>query len=130
MTKIEQSQEAVEAAAKAIVSDILADMTDRRGLRQEWEGIDDDIQAEIKGVWEGIASKHLSALPSPDTALMDEVEKKVCDEVIKIMDTYDEQEAKGYVYSPGGLEHMGDVWRLLDKWRKALNSSRNATGRG
>ena len=33
------------------VHKILADMTDRRGLRQEWEQIDPDIQAEIRETW-------------------------------------------------------------------------------
>lgn len=33
------------------VGKILNDLTDRRGLRQAWEGIDEDIQAEIKHAW-------------------------------------------------------------------------------
>lgn len=37
------------------------------------------------------------------------------------MATYREQEAKnGYVDTPGGLEHMGDVWKLLSKWDAAM----------
>ena len=39
---------------KAIVKGILADVTDRRGWRQEWDGFDDDIQAEIKATWKKI----------------------------------------------------------------------------
>lgn len=46
--------------------------------------------------------------------------RAVTDEIVEIMQTYDEQEAAGGVDTPGGLEHMGDVWRLLDKWRAAL----------
>ena len=47
----------------------------------------------------------------------------VCKEIIEIMNTYDEQEAeRGYVDTPGGLEHMGDVWRLLRRWRDALEA--------
>ncbi len=50
--------------------------------------------------------------------------KAVCAEILDIMRVYDEQSAKngGYVDTPGGLEHMGDVWRLLDGWRDAILS--------
>ena len=34
-----------------IVFDIVKDFTDRRGLRQEWDNIDDDIQCEIMNTW-------------------------------------------------------------------------------
>ena len=40
--------------AKAIVEAILCDMTDRRGLRQEWDQIDADIQKEIRAEWRRI----------------------------------------------------------------------------
>ena len=55
-------------------------------------------------------------------ALLDEVERlrSVTNQIVAIMHTYDEQEAAGCVDTPGGLEHMGDVWRLLDRWRAAL----------
>ena len=33
------------------VDKILSDLTDRRGLRQAWDDIDRDIQAEIKHTW-------------------------------------------------------------------------------
>ena len=33
------------------VFDIIHDLNDRRGLRQEWEEIDDDIQEEIIEKW-------------------------------------------------------------------------------
>ena len=38
----------------AKVYDIIADLSDRRGLRQEWEQIDADIQDEIISKWLGI----------------------------------------------------------------------------
>ena len=41
----------------AKVFDIIADLTDRRGLRQEWEGIDADIHDEIIEKWLGILNK-------------------------------------------------------------------------
>ena len=44
----------------------------------------------------------------------------VCKEIVEIMEEYDRQNASGYVDTPGGLEHMGDVWRLLDRWRDML----------
>jgi hypothetical protein len=45
---------------------------------------------------------------------------KVCNEILEIMQTYTEQEKSGYVDTPGGLEHMGDVWTLFRKWEKEL----------
>ena len=42
-------------------------------------------------------------------------------EIQEIMVTYREQEAAGSIDTPGGLEHMGDVWRLLRKWDKLLS---------
>jgi hypothetical protein len=38
---------------------ILQDFTDRRGLRQEWEQIDDDIQNEIIRTWVEIIKNNL-----------------------------------------------------------------------
>ena len=38
----------------AAVDGIIRDLTDRRGLRQEFEMIDSDIQEEIKTTWAGI----------------------------------------------------------------------------
>jgi hypothetical protein len=53
--------------------------------------------------------------------MTDDAKTAVCDEIIYIMDVYHEQEesARG-VDTPGGLEHMGDVWRLFRKWEKLL----------
>jgi hypothetical protein len=45
--------------AKQIVDGILEDLLGRRGLRQEWEGIDLEIQDEIRGTWEAIVRKEL-----------------------------------------------------------------------
>lgn len=36
------------------VKAILADVTDRRGWRQEWDMFDEDIQEEIKATWKEI----------------------------------------------------------------------------
>lgn len=49
------------------------------------------------------------------------VAEEIGEEIIEIMKTHDEQmDAHGYVDTPGGLEHMGDVWSLLSKWRDRL----------
>ena len=37
--------------AQAIAFEILADVTDRRGWRQEWDGFGQDIQEEIIKTW-------------------------------------------------------------------------------
>ena len=47
---------------QSIVDDFVADFTDRRGLRQEWEQIDPDIQEEIKAEWCSIVKRHLTAV--------------------------------------------------------------------
>jgi hypothetical protein len=42
-------------------------------------------------------------------------------EILDIMETKRKQEAAGdYSGTPGGLEHMGDVWRLLGRWERIL----------
>jgi hypothetical protein len=43
-----------ENKSLAKVFDIISDITDRRGLRQEWEEIDGDIQDEIIEKWKTI----------------------------------------------------------------------------
>ncbi len=37
--------------ARKAVEAIVKDLSDRRGLRQEWDGIDEDIQQEIIRAW-------------------------------------------------------------------------------
>ena len=49
-------------------------------------------------------------------------EQQVCAEILKIMETYREQQKSAYgVDTSGGLEHMGDVWRLFAKWERMLS---------
>jgi len=45
---------------------------------------------------------------------------EVCREILEIIKTYHEQEKSGYIDTPGGLEHMGDVWRLFRRWEEQL----------
>lgn len=54
--------------------------------------------------------------------MLEDSKTKVCNDILEIMKTYHEQDAKGSVDTPGGLEHMGDVWRLFKKWEKDLLS--------
>lgn len=37
--------------AEKVVGEIINDLCDRRGLRQEWEKIDEAIQMEIREEW-------------------------------------------------------------------------------
>ena len=37
--------------ARRVVEAIIKDFTDRRGLRQAWDALDDDIKADIKQEW-------------------------------------------------------------------------------
>ncbi len=47
----------------------------------------------------------------------------IAKDILEIMETYHEQELSAYgVDTPGGLEHMGDVWRLFREWEKRLNA--------
>lgn len=48
-----------ESIAARIVAAIEADFTDRRGLRQQWEQIDGDIQEEIRREWRALALEEL-----------------------------------------------------------------------
>jgi len=52
---------------------------------------------------------------------MNNEKDKVCEEITRIMQTYREQsESSGGLGTPGGLEHMGDVWRKLAEWDSML----------
>ena len=44
--------------AREIADAIIDNLTDRRGLRQEWDNIDEDVQAEIRETWAGIIEQH------------------------------------------------------------------------
>lgn len=47
----------IDKIAENAVNEIVSDLNDRRGLRQEWEQIDDDIQNVIKETWKDIIKK-------------------------------------------------------------------------
>lgn len=47
----------------------------------------------------------------------------VCADILRIMATYHEQLASDRgLGTPGGLEHMGDVWKLLGEWEGMLKN--------
>lgn len=46
--------------------------------------------------------------------------ENVCIQILDIMREYHDQDARGYVDTPGGLEHMGDVWRLFKQWEREI----------
>lgn len=47
--------------------------------------------------------------------------EKVIAEIKEIAETYREQsKSRAGIGTPGGIEHLGDVWRLIDKWDKLL----------
>lgn len=54
-----RSKKATEQVAKKIVAAILADLTDRRGLKQEWNQTDPKIQREIRAEWRAIVAAEL-----------------------------------------------------------------------
>lgn len=43
--------------ARKIVKAIINDLTNRRGLRHEWDQIDDDIRREIVNTWTDIVEE-------------------------------------------------------------------------
>lgn len=47
------------STAEKIIEDIVGDIIDRKGIGDEWEQIDKDIQEEIKEAWIKIFKKHL-----------------------------------------------------------------------
>jgi hypothetical protein len=51
--------------------------------------------------------------------------RAVCSEILDIMAEYDRQvKEDGYYDTPGGLEHMGDVWGLFRKWQGVLKGGK------
>jgi len=79
---------------------------------------------ETKDVWLKKADIVLRLMPDDSFLASARAEHSVCAEILAIMEIYDQQEASPHgVDTPGGLEHMGDVWRLFQEWRDRLNKS-------
>lgn len=49
-------------------------------------------------------------------------EREVCAEILAIMDTYHEQYPN--IDTPGGFEHMGDVWGKFVEWETKLRGEK------
>lgn len=61
--------------------------------------------------------------------LASEAAREIGAEIMEIMATYREQQASRYgVDTPGGLEHMGDVWKLLAEWDERLRAAEPGKG--
>lgn len=53
-------------AAITIVNAIIKDLTGRKGLRHQWDMIDDDTQEEIRVAWEAVVDEALRSItPTP-----------------------------------------------------------------
>lgn len=52
----------IKSCAEGAVKAILFDLTDRRGLRQEWEKIDQETQEEITDQWTSFISVSMEQL--------------------------------------------------------------------
>lgn len=53
------AQDVSEINPYFVVDAVVKDLTDRRGLRQEWEQIDEEIQQEIREAWAGIVESEI-----------------------------------------------------------------------
>lgn len=91
-----------------------------------WEGICDDKDRCIKTMRKDVSdalgerdvARKLAATNSGQFFLR---ENDVITEILAIMDTYHEQEARPEgIGTPGGLEHMGDVWSMFMNWEQIL----------
>ena len=69
------------------------------------------------------SGKCLGAGSSPMTQTT-EAQASVCRDIQIIMKTYRDQEASGNIDTPGGLEHMGDVWQQLAEWDALLSGAK------
>ena len=47
----DHTRNAVMARSQNVLEAIISDLTDRRGLENEWDQIDEDVKQEIKDTW-------------------------------------------------------------------------------
>lgn len=100
-------------------------------MAKNFKTLREKMSPESQGCSRALANKYRAEMPlagrlnGANTLGLDELrvsqKDTVCKEIQEIMVTYREQEAAGSIDTPGGLEHMGDVWRLLRKWDKLLS---------
>jgi hypothetical protein len=84
-------------------------------------------KAEWEEVWKALESGFQGMLKpgqtSPKQPANEAAKDAVCAEVRDIMAEYRRQAEAGFVDTPGGLENMGDVWKLLGRWDELLGRS-------
>src|SRR5437899_6401383 len=51
-----------KTVAEKIVDEIISDLSDRRGLRHEWDQIDDEIKDEVRDTWIDIVNSHMEGI--------------------------------------------------------------------
>ena len=88
-------------------------------MAKNFKTLREKMSPESQGRYRALANKYLAEMPLDELRVSQK--DTVCKEIQEIMVTYREQEAAGSIDTPGGLEHMGDVWRLLRKWDKLLS---------
>lgn len=99
----------------------LSARADARRLPPSDYGSTRAIQSVAALLRETYARGQRDAIAAADQAGSAKVEKAICQDILDIMATYDEQMAENAcVDTPGGLEHMGDVWSLFAQWRRLL----------
>ena len=88
-------------------------------MAKNFKTLREKMSPESQGRYRALANKYLAEMPLDELRVSQK--DTVCKEIQEIMVTYREQEAAGSIDTPGGLEHMGDVWWLLRKWDKLLS---------
>ena len=88
-------------------------------MAKNFKTLREKMSPESQGRYRALANKYLAEMPLDELRVSQK--DTFCKEIQEIMVTYREQEAAGSIGTPGGLEHMGDVWRLLRKWDKLLS---------
>ena len=96
---------------------------------EEIAGIADSLSIGSKN-WAKAALEKIAALEADakeggramSKELFASVEAEICAEILEIMNEYDRQNEKGFIDTPGGLEHMGDVWSLFRDWERRLKA--------
>lgn len=67
----QQNNHVITKNVERLVDAILYDLTDRRGFRQEWDQVDDDIKDEIKQTWTGIINNHQRQVTETDQDVLE-----------------------------------------------------------
>ena len=66
---------ATEIAARRAVKRIVRDLSDRRGLGDEWGSLYDDVREEIVNEWTAIVEEEIRPLTRQATAVLPDKEK-------------------------------------------------------